>query len=365
MSGAEDPNPDLSQEELDRLEQEHCDKIIASFLFYEQHATERLDRARDSFQALSPHHQRMVPSFAKQMDDLQEAVRVNAEFIANMLADKPLAPDCPALHRRPSEFDMDKVYTTIKQLVRDWATEGKAERDSCYQPLLHEADRLFANVADKGQLSVCVPGVGLGRLCFEFARRGYRTQGNEWSMHMLYASSFLLNRCPGVHHTKVYPWAHIFTNHYTSASQTRAVMIPDVDPYSLPEGSDFSMAAGDFLEIYSDPAEWDCVATCFFLDTARNVISYIENIFNMLKPGGYWINFGPLLYHFDDNRGAPSIELSFEQIREVVKAAGFIIVQEKFPVRSGYIGDAESMLDMQYRCVFMTAQKPPVQGPHA
>lgn len=24
---------------------------------------------------------------------------------------------------RPSEFDMDKVYTTIKQFVRDWSVE--------------------------------------------------------------------------------------------------------------------------------------------------------------------------------------------------------------------------------------------------
>lgn len=37
---------------------------------------------------------------------------------------------------------------------------------------------------------------------------------------------------------------------------------------------------------------WDCVVTCFFIDTAHNVISYIENIAKILKPGGYWINFG-------------------------------------------------------------------------
>jgi len=39
-------------------------------------------------------------------------------------------------------------------------------------------------------------------------------------------------------------------------------------------------------------AAWSCVATCFFIDTARNVIVYLENIFRMLQPGGYWINFG-------------------------------------------------------------------------
>ena len=38
--------------------------------------------------------------------------------------------------------------------------------------------------------------------------------------------------------------------------------------------------------------EWDCIATCFFIDTAHNVIEYLEKIYHILKPGGYWINIG-------------------------------------------------------------------------
>ena len=37
---------------------------------------------------------------------------------------------------------------------------------------------------------------------------------------------------------------------------------------------------------------WDCVATVFFIDTAHNIVEYIETIWNILKPGGYWVNFG-------------------------------------------------------------------------
>lgn len=37
---------------------------------------------------------------------------------------------------------------------------------------------------------------------------------------------------------------------------------------------------------------YDCVATVFFLDTAHNVIAYIETIYDILKPGGYWVNLG-------------------------------------------------------------------------
>ena len=44
-------------------------------------------------------------------------------------------------------------------------------------------------------------------------------------------------------------------------------------PASFPK---FSMATGDFVEIYGhDPesqGQWDCVVTCFFIDTAPVVI---------------------------------------------------------------------------------------------
>ena len=68
----------------------------------------------------------------------------------------------------------------------------------------------------------------------------------------------------------------------------------------------FSMAGGDFLEVYND-AEYmmtqDVVVTSFFIDCARNVLEFIETIHRVLKTGGIWINLGPLLYHFADMPG--------------------------------------------------------------
>jgi carnosine N-methyltransferase len=63
------------------------------------------------------------------------------------------------------------------------------------------------------------------------------------------------------------------------------------------------MCAGDFMEVYGAPeqtAQWDAVATCFFIDTAHNVVEYLEVIARCLKPGGVWVNFGPLLFHWAD-----------------------------------------------------------------
>lgn len=80
---------------------------------------------------------------------------------------------------------------------------------------------------------------------------------------------------------------------------------------------------------------WDCIVTCFFIDAAPNVIQYIEAFERMLKPGGYWINLGPLLYHWqndgggggeDDERFGQSIELSYDEIKHVMGTYNFKIL---------------------------------------
>ena len=62
------------------------------------------------------------------------------------------------------------------------------------------------------------------------------------------------------------------------------------------------MSAGEFVASYNTPEAYesfDCVATCFFIDTARNLLDYMGTIRNILREGGAWINHGPLLWHFE------------------------------------------------------------------
>lgn len=50
----------------------------------------------------------------------------------------------------------------------------------------------------------------------------------------------------------VYPWVHSFSNQRTAALQLKAVTIPDILPRDIPTGVEFSMAAGEFLEVYQE-----------------------------------------------------------------------------------------------------------------
>ena len=103
----------------------------------------------------------------------------------------------------------------------------------------------------------------------------------------------------------------------SSGGEAIPASLDSFDPDSFPR---FSMCLGDFVEIYGasdNQSFWDGIATCFFVDTAPVVVDYIDVIFHLLKPGGVWVNQGPLLYHWttdsegnNDPRYSKSIEVS-------------------------------------------------------
>ncbi|XP_078576459.1 carnosine N-methyltransferase-like [Branchiostoma floridae x Branchiostoma japonicum] len=367
-----------TQNEEERLEQQHFFRVISAFRHYRTHSMQRLDKAEKCFRQLPLYQQKLLPNHLAHLGELRACVDQNYDFLLNIIkmtenmfenkdytgngdvysdnADVMLSESALPF---PREFDMDKVKTTLKQFVRDWSAEGKVERDACYKPIIEEIQQRFpAEQCDPWDLSILVPGAGLGRLAWELARLGYQCQGNEWSFFMLFASNYILNKCEGINSITLHPWIHQFCNNRTSRDQARAVTIPDIDPHSLPQVGNFSMTAGDFLEVYKEQEMWDCVATCYFIDTAHNIVSYVETIHNILKPGGYWINLGPLLYHFADMVNEASIELSYEDLRSVILEFGFEILKEDTKKPTMYIQNTKSMLQYEYDCVYFVARKP-------
>lgn len=204
--------------------------------------------------------------------------------------------------------DFEKARSTIKQFYRDWSEEGASEREACYGPVIRAVQAEAAKrPASSSTMRVLVPGAGLGRLVFDLCLAGFNTEGNEISYHSLLASSYILNHCPGPRVHALYPWIHSFSNHRNRTNQMKHVMIPDTHPGTLlsVEGAgQMSMSASDFLLLYGDEhhkGTFDIVATVFFLDTAPNIIRYLETIKNCLVKGGLLVNLGPLLWHFEND----------------------------------------------------------------
>lgn len=201
---------------------------------------------------------------------------------------------------------MEKARGTLRQLYRDWSAEGASERNACYGPIIKAL--VDEQSKSKANLRVLVPGAGLGRLVFDLCHAGFNVEGNEISYHQLLASAYILNRVPAANTHTLYPWVHSFSNHKSRANHLKCVQIPDVHPAtsmrSVGNAGEMSMSASDFLLLYGHEDQkdtFDAVATLFFLDTAPNVIRYFETIRNCLKQGGLIVNFGPLLWHFENN----------------------------------------------------------------
>jgi carnosine N-methyltransferase len=154
---------------------------------------------------------------------------------------------------------MDKVRSTLKQLVRDWSEEVSGHR--FYESSsLHRSHENIGKGRKRGKLSaherslvgsllrytsggkvssvlvtypapsrakfrhnfrVLVPGAGLGRLAYDVAKlgkvsnrafpsieptpSGFSCQGNEFSHYMLLSSFFVLNRCAKIASTSPSP----------------------------------------------------------------------------------------------------------------------------------------------------------------
>ncbi|KAF5890125.1 carnosine N-methyltransferase-like [Clarias magur] len=359
-----------SLEEDAKLEREHFWRIINVFKYYRIYVDERLKRCERQFLSLPRRHQQLLSGYLDKLAEIRRCMECNHKILQDIVQNcthmfENMEYDEDKNKRRAgpsSTFDMDKLKSTIKQFVRDWSEAGKAERDSCYLPIVEEIQKQFPpEKCEVSEVKVLVPGAGLGRLAWEIANLGYACQGNEWSFFMLFSSNFVLNRCEKENALTLYPWIHQFSNNKMSGDQTRAVTFPDVNPNDLPPECDFSMTAGDFLEVYTDPDMWDCVATCFFIDTAHNVIEYIETIWNILKPGGIWINLGPLLYHFENMANELSIELTYEEMKEAIIKCGFVLEMERESVLTTYTENERSMLKYLYDCVFFVVRKPAVR----
>jgi len=104
-------------------------------------------------------------------------------------------------------------------------------------------------------------------------------------------------------------------------------------------------------------SSFDAVTTCFFLDCSNNILACLQTIAYILKPGGYWINFGPLLYHYSDLPSELSVELTWEEVKAALPHFGLKVLCEKGGRQSGYCVDERSMQRSYFYCVECTCQK--------
>ncbi|KAJ4348234.1 uncharacterized protein N0V89_009606 [Didymosphaeria variabile] len=206
------------------------------------------------------------------------------------------------------------VGQALKHLVRDWTAEGDAEHYDAFPCVINTLLK-FSNASRIAPAKVLLPGSGLGRLGHDIhGLGGFEVSLNEYSMYMNVAYRYL-ESLKATNSAGLHPYIDGWSHHATTSDMQRRVSFPDHPPASR----SVVLVEGDFTTVFKGrEGSFDYIVTLFFIDTARNLLAYFDSIHKLLKPGGIWINFGPLLYG-----SGPFVQLSLDEMVTVVEEWGF------------------------------------------
>lgn len=313
--------------------------------------------------------------YPRKLNRFKEAIDRNtatATAIAALAAQEFSLEDTPC---ETNQTDLGRVRESLKHFVRDWSEEGARERDKIFRPILRVLEQV--PVSERAGMRVLVPGSGLGRLAWEISQLGFITKAVEFSYFMTLAMRFLFSpdttTKANQHH--IQPFAHWFSHQRSNEALFRTVAAPDVVPRF---SSRLELIEDDFLKLRhptrdatsstdssaSSGPGYDFIVTLFFVDTSINIFSTIEKIYYLLRPGGVWINLGPLLW---PGSAQAKAELSLDEVMHLVQEIGFSVcpsggtdeVRAPQTVECEYTSDKNAMMRWIYRAEFWVATKEP------
>lgn len=373
--------------------------FLAYHDFYKWEYDQLIKPRNIKFNSLTSDEQLLLPWYQAHTDHLKQCIEKNKQFtqmIALTICQSFGIEPNPLMWYEASHEDFDRVRSVLLQLMREWSDEGKVEREKSFDFIMTKLNHQYPDIESRPKVEVLVPGCGLGRIIFQLVLNGYKVQGNEFSYHMLIMSNFILNYCHTQH--EIFPFLHKLSNVESRATQLRPVIVPDtLDALSkaaqkhpnIPFMDLMSMSAGSFTDLYgpdtllsnksspnsfrtTNQAKFNTVITCFFIDTAANIIEYLKTIDYSLTPNGQWYNLGPLLWHYESDFNVTYIdseesqiiltnkglELSREDLLDLIGSFGFKFIEKQLGISTVYSSDPRLLLNFVYNCEFWVCEKP-------
>ncbi len=342
----------------------YFDLILNVFFNYKEDSMKEVEKMKNDFKSIGDKYLNYLSfNYLTRINKIKEGILLNEKFILSIISKY-----CDNYTKKNIIFTSDKrliefnkLKSTLKLFIRDWTIEGKKERDITYDPIISEIKKYFSLKKNyKPMNKILVPGAGLCRLAFEIGKLGFEIDTIEVSYYMIICSNFILNSNLKKNQYKIQPLIHSFNCLKKENDPFQIFNIPDENINDIMNNNNYgkiNIIPGDFILSYKNKNNiYDGIITCFFLDTANNIIQFIEIIYNILKKNGIWINFGPLLYHFHNISNEVSIELSWEEIKKIIVKFGFDIINEKM-IDSTYSSIEDRLKTTIYTNIFFTAIK--------
>lgn len=342
-------------------------RYLASIYFLEQYTNYEnynVNKMESDFKSIGEKYlSKLEFKYEERIEKLKKAIQKNQQFLDEVI--KKFKPQ----NIYYTGIDMYEIRDIairegayidqfiLKYIMRDWTEDKKLEREKNYGIILNEVKEHFiSNSKGSQKYKFLIPGAGLIRLAYEIANYGFDVEANDFCLFNVIFSEYICNYCTKNQH-EFYPLISSFRNWLKEDSPFKGYSFPDVD-INMERKGKLTMSAGNFLTLYLNQfGEYDCVITCFFIDTAQNILEYIELIYNLLKKGGIWINFGPLAYHYSGIPNSISIELPYDELKSSIKKYGFTILKEKTEENVAFCRMDGNLKNDYYDCIFFSAQK--------
>lgn len=296
---------------------------IATMTEYRAASSRMISRRYQLFDRMSLSHKKVAidVGYLSRLDRLKSLYDENAKLLDG-ISEHALKTHGISRIELKSSRNRGSSFELFELLVRDWSRfpDGLS--------YLIEMIQKHSPIKNSHVPKVLLPGAGLGRAAHELGRLGYDVDAIDFSHLMAMVSNYMINSTAS---HKIYPYTHQFSHKLSEESQCRPVLIPDVRPNVKVQYGDFTKWAHDSGDQY------DAIVTLFFMDTAENIFTYLDNIDRLLKSGGIWINLGPLKWGT-----APQAELTLEEMMKVIKHRSFRILDE-YRSTDEYFPDDESL----------------------
>ncbi|KAK2765115.1 hypothetical protein FQN54_008814 [Arachnomyces sp. PD_36] len=313
---------------------------LHGFYRYRQRSLDELNRIKDLYGHAPKAHKKLVESVVGYENNIQTTQKLidKNDKVAQAIVDHALdfygieftelAKFAKEVEAGGKSAERVSVSQALKHFARDWAEDGEHERVATFPQILETLQDKFPNRTDENPVRILVPGAGVGRLAHDIAELGgFEVTANEWSSYMNLAYRYLTSNSSTTQlSTTIHPFIDWWSHQPSTSELHREISFPDVpiDPLSV------NLVEGDFTTAFQRPEDtnsFDIIVTLFFIDTARNLVSYLETIHRLLKTApksdpsgksGLWLNVGPLLYG-----SAPYLQLTLDEIIRLSEALGF------------------------------------------